>query len=463
MSEHNDTMPLEEEVNEERNATDVFFEELFDRHNLHCLFADAVVKVGERGIENDTGIDLHPVTYCAEVEKKFSDYRENFNQTSVRESFLLDTTKTESETHTLELRVKRNEPLDLVGDIPIGCIKGWKRPKVHGIEYRIPMIETRYLQRYHDVFSRIVEILLDKLEANLALRYKNLNRDKTRTVFFNMSKNACIGFARDDIRIQLNARILTVMMLERIMIGDDIATAKLLVLGQPCDDEITAGMFIRIDASASFDNKTMIQQDSVGMELKINYNLTLDQMRNILRYMFSKNINTRMEAKVKLLSSVKGDIRNDIALDCEKVLLHVIREYYMTRPEIMDLIFSYFDTQSKMQRRCCISCGTSITNGTIIRHVKCQVVEWLIDKFGFCYEDDTLSIPPYMYVKPGIANYIRQAFNTQVRTQTKPFVSKTHDELSVYKIGPTGLPVKMAHQGIKTVRFDGPTTSTGRR
>lgn len=461
--EQHSGLPEPQRLPEEPNQLS-FDEMIAQDEHLSCIFADAIISIEERGLNPETVEDVNPITYCSNLETKFKNFKQNFDSAKVRQEFFQDTITSQQQLHSLETRVIEDRKLDILRDIPPTHIKDVKTIRFLDHELEIPMIKTEHIGTYVDVFNRIIEINLDAIQANLSIRGLRLQKDKTRCEILNYSKCVTKRFARDDDRISLNAKMATALILDVIRNENSKQTDKYLVERQTVDDEIEGGMYIRLDRPALFDRTTMMQPESVGVEMKINYNLNMKQLRYIISYMFSRDPAVRTESKIELLSSVRGDTRNDITLNCEKVLLHAVREHYLTRKEIIELFFYHYDNSQKQHSHKCPCCQTVVrTNMVGIIHGKCDLVDWLITHFQFNYENETISTPSFGYIKPGVANYARKAYATQTRLQNTPFVAKTSDGFQIYRVNPDGLPSKLVHEGSKPVKISAPAPSGSRR
>lgn len=444
------------------------FEDYIDSDpTLACIFGDAIVCVETRN-DPQSRRNINPVKYCDDLRKKMEQYRAEFDSAKVREDFLRDAAAGTSELHSLQIAVKEKKQIDLVSDIPDQDVKSWKEIEFMGQTIDVPMINNEKLEHYDRLFSHLIPMLLENLKANAAIRFRTLDSDKTMQGLKTIARRLTGGFATNQIRKELTINIVTALLMDTLYRSDTNATARFLVERTVHDDELEGGMFIRLDKHFTEQRDTLIRADSVGVELKVVYNLTLPQLHSLITVLFSLDPKQVMEHKIKILSSTKGDTRNDIALNPELVLLHAIREHYLTRTDILYLFFGQEDSATRRTILKCPCCGTSVRqlSDTSVCHTTCSIVTWLVDKFQFEVTDDVVTIPAFGYVKPGIAHYARQVYKTISENQHKPFIGKNKDEFVVYKLDDHGKASKLAHQGSKPVRLDQPmmhpTTSSRR-
>lgn len=410
--------------------------------------------------------EVNPVTYCVDLNSRLKKFKDNFDQTHVREEFLRKQTSDNQRLTTLEGRFLNQMEIRLIDDIPAHHVKDYKQISVKGESIPIPMIENNFLEKYEKVFNTIINLQLEQFLAERILRSDKIDKSKTLQNIREIAFNKQRGFSRDPRRTSLNVDIITAIIITMLRQGTRPDLETYLRHRTILDDEITGGMFIQLTKDNVEDSEpSMIKPDSIGVELKVIYNLSYEQLQLLIKYLFTCDPAEKTESKIRLLSSTKSEIRNDVALNPEKVFEHSIREHFLTRQEVLELIFQHSDKQTGIRTRRCPYCkliiGTSANNA--LPHQYCKVSKWLVDKLGFIYENNHLQVPNYTYIVPGVARYAKEAYGVRTQLQTEPFYGRTQTEFVAYTIDDKGRPLKVAQQGIKTVRLDHEASTSHRR
>lgn len=445
-------------------STDPSLDEILENDDrLRCIFSESIVRVENRSAVDRVVQEVTPVAYCIDLSEKLNRYATGFSQSVVREEFLRDTATAGRNLTSLETNIIDHMSIDLMPSIPNEHVKKWQRIVLDSTSVNIPMIQTPQLPHYDKMFSTLFSIQFEQLEADRALVGERLDIEKTKQVMNAFAKRKVSGFARDPQRENLNIKIVTALMLAMIRTKTRRNLEQYLQQRTILDDELTGGMFIRLDQTNTSQETTssMIRPDAVGIELKVTYNLSLDQIKNLITYLFTSEPTAKMEAKIHLLASTKSEIRNDLVVDPERVFEHAIREHFMSRTEVADLIFNHLDRQTRTRTYRCPHCLLTVSGiqKSLIPHRYCKVSKWLVEKLGFVYSNSQLSIPSLTYVTPGITRYAKESYGLRTRLQTEPFFGKNTQEFVAYTIDEKGQPRKVAHQGIKTVNVNQPSTS----
>lgn len=455
------TIKESEDVQTSITNLDMSLDDLIENDSrFKCIFSSALVTVTERADPSNIH-EENPIKYCTNLEHTFSEIKKNFDSSLTRENFLRETISDQINLTSLETKVNAHMDLELLKTIPLEHIKGIKRLKIDNVEFDIPMINNEQLTMYIPQFELINNLLLDQIYGDYIIRNHCINKTETLANLKIRMERLTSQYARDPIRKQLVTLMSTALILSSIQRGIFNNNQKWLKMTTQLDDEITGGMFIT--DTSGFTTKrsgSMIEHTSLGVELKIVYNLNHQQLLYLVSWLFSSDKYERTRAKIELLASAKGSIRNDIALNPENVFIHSLREYFMTREESVDLILYHYDkTSSQITRRCPL-CRTIIINvrGTILVHHYCDVIAWMVKNLGCEYQGAQLIIPKYTYLAPGIANYARQAYKTKGKTMSEPFIGKSQTEFVAYSVNNDGRPMKLCHQGIKTVKLDQSST-----
>lgn len=432
---------------------------------LRCLFGEAIVVTERRSDIDRTPVEINPVQYCQDLGQKLNHFREHFDKPTVREEFLRAQTSEPQTLTSLETKFTSSADINLIDSIPDSHVKQWKTIEVCGAKFSIPMIETVFLEKYEKSFSLIVSMQLEQIAAQQSLQGNKIDSKKTLIAFSEIAKTKQRGFARDPRRTDLSTNIIVAIMFSELLKHQNQRLTSLLKTRTILDDELTSGMFIQLNKDETDENNpSMIKSNAVGVELKVIYNLTLRQMHQLIKYCFSRAGLEKTEAKIELLSSSRSEIRNDIATNPNRVLEHAFREHFLTRREVLDVMFTHIDKLSQSSTYRCPSCRIVIApnHDGNFPHRRCPIVDWLVTKLQFNYSDGVVSIPDFAYVAPGISRYAREAYGLQSKLQTEPFYGKSKDEFVAYILDDRGRPIKTAHQGVKTVRLDQPSTSSRR-
>lgn len=206
----------------------------------------------------------------------------------------------------------------------------------------------------------------------------------------------------------------------------------------------------------------MVSMSSVRSAVSICYNMKLNQIKWLLIYIFDRDRANRTEAKINLLSSVKADVRNDIALSPSKVINRAFAEHYLTRAEILTLVFcSSTSNRTDASKRCPHCTTICVIHGNSVRHGPCPVTEWLSTSFQFEYDQGTLVGPDYAYVESGVKNYAKELLYLDAQRRLTPYISRSEQEFKIVTIDSQSTTKVVAQHGSKPVRLiDGhPSTS----
>jgi hypothetical protein len=325
-----------------------------------------------------------------------------------------------------------------------------KYVKVFDVPLVLPNIVS---QNTHEVLSAVEsyqQILLTNIEASDCKRRK-VERENTLQQMKKKIQHVTNKLSRLRERSELYGAMAVARVLELIAQQQEHKFSSLIQFQDLSTKSVTTGIFVHMDSmhTKTIPRESLITESILGAPATCIYNLSYNQLNDLIQVCFSKDVSTRVKAKISLLSSVKENIRSEIALQPIKVLERSFLEHYLDREEIISLIFCQIDNRSQKVYQCphCrlfVQCDIH----NVVVHSGCPVTKWLCEKYGYIEVDGRLQIPGLMYLNPPIATYARALIKANTERRLNP-VSLCDDDLTSKAPNGESQAHGLAHQEVK--------------
>jgi len=159
-----------------------------------------------------------------------------------------------------------------------------------------------------------------------------------------------------------------------------------------------------------------------------------------------------MTSKISLLSSVKPEVRNDLVLGPMKVLDASIAEFFLTRSELMHMVFSQPTSQSVSPGRRCPHCKSVVTvKENSFSHHDCPVSRWLVNSHQFYRNESTYMVPSCMAIDKVQSDYIRKIIELDSQRKLIPYIARSSHDFKVIALDSSGTPKTLAQIGSRPV------------
>lgn len=175
------------------------------------------------------------------------------------------------------------------------------------------------------------------------------------------------------------------------------------------EDNIGQGLLVRLDgADETHETRqhSMHTDQSIGTPVRVQYNFSFAQLRNLLTYIFSRDPSERTKAKINL-SSVREPMRPQIMLGPSNVFKTCVMEHALTRLELLTLIFS---PDSHAGSTCCCCNQVFAIRRDTVRHPSCEMTNWLVSTFQFESSSGVIRCPRNARLPPGVCKYARDVW-----------------------------------------------------
>lgn len=431
-------------------------DDLFNDERYATVFGEGICELRSHE-ENETLKVERPQIVIQDRLSKFKEMSENFSSVSTRGKFFEEAHKLSKTSMSVEMKIVDKGVIDL--DIPKDHVKDTLRVKIEDKDYYIPAIKAGYLTKYQRQFSAAATSNLERIAELLEGAGKIIEAEETMIKLRSLAMDVVAGQVENPERKKCQRDILVYVLTELYLSSTATRIANHFVIRDLVDDEYTAGAFVRLDEAEQTPEDryhSMIQENAVGFVDKAMYSLNFRQLKGLVDYIFSKDVGKRLKGKVDLLSSVPDSVRHDLIHSPEQVLLISIREYFMTREEVMHLLFR--DEGDKRVDRC-VACESIVSiNGLAVTHPPCPVMKWLNKHFNFSLGATGGSAARYGYIKPGIAAIARKLAAAQQEIKQRAYIGKDEKEVVAYTLDRSGLPKKIGSAG---VRWQYPTIPPG--
>lgn len=437
----------------------------FASPRLQAIFGAGIVVVEDR-ITGKT-VDSQPHVFVDTIIKDHKEVEEQPSSSSTQRNFL-ERSAIQKTKFTMFSTNFNSDRVSVIDQIQKSMVKGHKEVTFSGARFTLPAIRDRHLTSISQGLSVYADSLLQTISVNYSVANKEINHEATKKNILRMTQPTTNYLTSNVGRRQVYNLLLSVLVLEDLAWQAQSKFFELLQTHSIIHNNGDGGgAFIRLDSAADTITSrltSMINQSSMQSAIAICYNLKLNQIRNLISYLFDKDILIRTEAKINLLSSVSPDIRNDIAMSPNRVLIRSFSEHYLTRSEILSLMFNVStSTRSDAGKRCphCyIVCNLSTDS---VLHGPCPVTDWLVTNCQFEYHGPSLVAPSLGYINQGLANYAQQLLTLEAQRRLKPYISRTEENFKIITLDAEGTTRVVAQHGSKPVRIvnEGYSNSTG--
>uniref|UniRef100_A0A1Y1LGT5 Uncharacterized protein n=1 Tax=Photinus pyralis TaxID=7054 RepID=A0A1Y1LGT5_PHOPY len=398
-----------------------------------------------------------PKSFIAKRVGEFEEMSKNFSRVSVRAEFLKKTHAYSKSQVTIDY-VYSDDSGKLALGIEKAAVKNFMNMRLLDYDLKVPIIKSgytiSYLQKFSLGLTEVVTQISDLLEGQGLVCDVAYTIEQLRKTVRTLVMNACTDPHRVNCQIELCSLVIAEIYFKTRLEG----LLKYFYIEDLVQDEYTKGAYLRVsDVDHTSDSRmeSMVQKNAVGFDSNPMYSLNMTQLKSLVSFIFSGNVGERLSAKVRLLSTVSNTVRNDLINNPGAVLLSTIREYFMTREEIVHLLFSD-DTDRRANR--CVACDkTGVIHGTNIQHHPCPVTEWLTKHFQFKSNSTETYTFDYMYIKPGVTHLAKKLAESQRRIGDLPYIGADDNELVAYTIGRDGMAKKIGSAG---VRWSYPSSTT---
>lgn len=392
---------------------------------------------------------VEPSGHVKTVVEKYAKMSADFNNITTRGKFLREAHADSKTQYTVDVLYQQKK-LSITTSIKKEHVKEFKVVNCGDAEIPMPMIKAGYLKTYDEKFCLSLNENLERAADVLEGLGRTMDIPETRKKIMQLSHSHVRDICQNDDRRACTAAILGDLLVRLYLTHQCEVIVRHFAITDLLADEYTSGSFIRLDDSQSaIEDRlaTMVQPNAVGVDINPVYSLNYRQLGWLTRYIFSKDPGERCQCKVDLLSAVKPSIRNDIVLSPESVLHASIREYCLTREELVHLFFNEADQKRSPT---CIHCQTNATIvGLQITHQACAVTTWLAKHYQFVEARDFTSTCNYAYVKPGVTAVARSLVQMQKVVRSKTFVGADDKEVTAYALNGAGEPKKIGSSGVR--------------
>lgn len=404
---------------------------------LSSIFGAGIVIQSTVGDPTSQQEVLQPESMISKRVKQFEECSKNFHLTEKRVDFVEIAHKTAKTQTSVQVKYDSRTTISLT--IDPSHIKSYQEVKIQNKKLSVPIIKSGWFSKYESMFEAATIANLERAAETFEAEGKQLNIDKTLTKMNQLLQSLIESLTTTPERQRCQMAILMYIIselhlthrLSQLITFYDIATV--------IDTESQAGAFIRMsDLDNTPDQRmaTMIHKNSVGYDDNPIYNLSYRNVRNLVLYIFSKDPGDRVQAKVELLSSTSANVRADIITQPGLVLLGSIREYLMTREEILSLVFKS-DSDRRAMR--CVHCATTVSvSGLVVDHTQCPVTSWLVQHFQFEEDRFTISAPQFAYIRPGIVAVSKALAAAQKKIRGMPYIGRSDKETVAFTLDDTG-------------------------
>ncbi|APG78324.1 hypothetical protein [Wuhan cricket virus 2] len=434
----------------------------FSDPELQAIFSEGIVvrevrtgQIVSDGRLRDAPLErVHPLSFKDGLQSRLETTLSTFDSEATRKQFLETQAREDGIfTKVMSELCPQTQPTHILDAITTKFSKD-KPVVVHlcGKVFSIPRIESKHLPEARTALSAYLDRLCEVIQANLELQNQRLNKPETlQHLNCILHERAKTVSARQP-RLSVTLQILSALVLEQAAHCSNQRAITSLRTASLSDDLTTGGAFIRMDdtqTTIAHRSDTMIHDNTYSAAPNIVYNLTLKQMRWIVTYILDPCPGVRTEAKINLLSSLRDNVRADAALNPLAVLQRACAEHFLTREEILHLIFR--DERANTR---CPTCKRHIAFlGPHISHQACPILPWLHNHFQIDLTTEGATAPSLLYLRPATAAYARELLAMDTTFKQTPFVASTAHDYSIYKMDAKGQPSRIAFQGSKVVRM----------
>lgn len=323
-------------------------------------------------------------------------------------------------------------------------VKDHSKWNVGGKTLSIPLIKAGWTDKYETMYRAALMTNLERAADISEAQGKTLDIENTLKNIERIIKPVVIEQSTNPSRRRCQEAIMSYILTELSLTLKLTNIMQYFVLSSVISDDTHAGAYVRLsDVSNTPQDRmqSMILANSVGYNDNPIYGLNYRQLRQLVTYIFSKDAGERAMSKINLLSSVAPTVRPDIISGPNKVLVESIHEYFLTREEIISLVFNE-DSERRATR--CVHCNEPVVVcGLNVLHTGCPVTKWLAENFQFKEDRTNTTAPQFAYVRPGVVKLSQALVKAQQRIRSLPFIGKSDKEAMAYTLDAKGQPRKI--------------------
>lgn len=383
-----------------------------------------------------------PENFISNRVKKFESCSSEFSSTEKRIEFVEAAHTAATSQTKVTVRYDSARQIDL--SIDPSHIKGYAKWNTGDKILDIPLVKSGWTEKYETMYRAAVITNLERAADIFEGQEKNLDIEQSLKILGEHANRIVANMCTSPSRRRCQEAIISYILTELTLTHKLSNIIKFCVVSTVIQSDGQSGAYVQLSDIANTPKERtecMIQKNSVGYNGNPIYGLNFRQLRQLVVYIFSRDPGERVMAKVNLLSSVPPTVRPDIITGPGRVLIESIHEYFMTREEIVSLVFSG-DTERRATR--CTHCQTAvIITGLNISHTGCPVTEWLVKHFQFHESETNTTAPQLAYVKPGVVYISKALAEAQRKIRSLPFIGKSDKEAMAYTLDGRGHPKKI--------------------
>lgn len=405
------------------------FDPFFGSSDVEALFAKGVVVVENR-IGESAPVQQPPQPFFTSMMQRFENTKNTFSSLHTQREFFSEVADSKQKFTHLCNSIVPNDKVSILTIIDKRWSKGDKLVSFEGTDFVLPTIKGEHIAEVLSGLSAYTSVLFDSIDANLGAKSFQIDRVATLQSLRSRTVRKADTLSHTAARAELFTELLAVLLLEDVAHNAQSAYVKYLKTHTVVTQ--SGALFLKLDSdsdSVDVRTKSFISPAAVSVPLSIVFSLRLGQFKDLIDYIFSKSLSIRVKSKISLLSSVKPEVRQDLVLAPLRSLERAMAEYYLSRPEVLNLVFTHEGHYR------CPHCQTLVvvTDNTVA-HVKCVVVSWLVDAFQFSYENNVLSAPRYAYVSPSVTTHAKELLKLDGQRRLHPYISKSEREFKVVNL-----------------------------
>jgi hypothetical protein len=187
---------------------------------------------------------------------------------------------------------------------------------------------------------------------------------------------------RDNFKIKVLRKCLMTLITERILSRriEEIADQFVNTTGEP--DPAFDGLWLTTDQEQS--QQFLDRIGTCKIPTKRKYKFDAKSTEYLVEMLFSKDEEIRAKAKLNLSARLDASIHKEVIRNPALVLSIVLAEACLTPGEVLGILFH---KDRNGEHRICVHCKTCITISHLTYHPKCPVIQWLVQKSHYTYDN----------------------------------------------------------------------------
>jgi hypothetical protein len=223
-------------------------------------------------------------------------------------------------------------------------------------------------------------------EADIQSKMEQINEFQNTMLKLTTKVNKCVDTCplnyQNKQRLAVVRRCLTALVSEKLisMKMDELADFLNYVHGS--EDVAFGGLWLHTQSENSQKFFDTIGTSVIPTTRKYKFDAATTD--HLIHLTFSLEDEVRAKAKLALSSKLADPVHKAVMRDPDHVLQIVFAESCLTPNEILGMLFQQTKSCSD---RVCVRCKTTITPSRRTYHTKCKVVEWLVSRSHFIYDE----------------------------------------------------------------------------